>query len=349
MLFKSKISGGKSAKDRDKLRVETAEKSLHKHKKAQKPTQSTSKIKRTTIQTIPYEQFVSEYIMLVRSNVKIGKQTANLYSKSYLVPDVNYSSLTNKEQEIKLLAYIELLNGFDSSASVQVTLHNTKINKKDFEKRVFLQYKSDGNDGERNELNKILHDRLMLGQNGIQCKKYITVTVPAVDFEAANTKFLNYESHLNLCTQKLGTEMIPLKANERVRILCDIFRGVNTDLSFITREEFARRSEKMLCCPEYFEFKKDYFMYGDTYARCLYFLKLPTSSVTDTIFKDIIETNQSLIITKNIEFVDTADAIELVRRQITNMNVLYCKGELKDTPNITHAIPLFATLSANIA
>jgi type IV secretory pathway VirB4 component len=306
-----------SAKDRDKMRVE--ESTVKQKKTKAKAQGSKNTIKRTVLQTLPYEQFVSEYIMLVKSNVKIGKQTANLYSKSYLVPDFNYSSLPATEKELKLLAYVDLLNGFDSAASVQVTLHNTKINRKDFEERVLLRYTNDGNDDERREFNGILHDRLMLGQNGIQCKKYITITVPAIDFEAANTKFLNYESHLNLCTQKLGTEMLPLKANERVRILCDIFRGVNTDLSFITRNEFARRSEKMLCCPEYFEFKKDYFMFNDKYARCLYFQKLPTSSLADTIFKDIIETNQSLIITKNIEFVDTADAIELVRRQITNM------------------------------
>jgi hypothetical protein len=207
------------------------------------------------------------------------------------VPDINYSSLPSTEQELKLLAYVDLLNGFDSAASVQVTLHNTKINKKDFEKRVLLQYTGEKIDKQREQFNGILHDKLMLGQNGIQCKKYITITVPAIDFETANTRFLNYEAHLNLCTQKLGTEMMPLKANERVRILTDIFRGVNTDLSFITRDEFARRSEKMLCCPEYFEFKKDYFMFDNKYARCLYFQKLPTSSIADTIFKDIIETN----------------------------------------------------------
>jgi hypothetical protein len=317
-MFSNKSKSGRNtAKDRDKIRVE--QQSTKPKKEKSKARESQNSVKRTVLQTMPYEKFVSEYIMRVKSNVKIGKQTANLYSKSYLVPDINYASLPSTEQETKLLAYVDLLNGFDSSASVQITLHNTKINKKDFEERVLLKYKEDGFNEEREEFNGILHDRLMLGQNGIQCKKYITITVPAINFEAANTKFLNYEAHLNLCTQKLGTEMIPLKANERVRILTDIFRGVNTDLSFITRDEFARQSEKMLCCPEYFEFKKDYFMFNDKYARCLYFQKLPTSSISDTIFKDIIETNQSLIITKNIEFVDTADAIELVRRQITNM------------------------------
>ena len=163
----------KSAKVQDKIRMD----SQNVKKKKEKEVKAKRKVSRTTIQTMPYERFISEYVMLVKSNVKIGKQTANLYSKSYLVPDINYSSLPATEQEAKLLAYVDLLNGFDSSASVQVTMHNTKINKKDFEKRILLQYKDDGLNEEREEFNRILHDKLMLGQNGVHCKKYITVTV----------------------------------------------------------------------------------------------------------------------------------------------------------------------------
>jgi type IV secretory pathway VirB4 component len=118
---------------------------------------------------------------------------------------------------------------------------------------------------------------------------------------------------------RLGTEMLPLKANERVRILCDIFRGVDTDLSFITRDEFARCAEKTLCCPEYFEFKKNYFMYDDKFARCLYFMKLPTATVSDNIFKEIIELNLTLILSKNVNFVETVDAIEMLRQQLTSI------------------------------
>ena len=186
---KAEKKAAKSAKEADKIRV--ARKNNKKKKSKFQNPNAARKIKKTVIQTIPYERFISDYIMLVKSNIKIGKQTGNLYSKSYLIPDINYSSLPESEQEIKLLAYVDLLNGFDSSASVQVTLFNTKINKKDFEERVLLQYKEgeedDGANEKREEINSILTEKLMLSQNGIQCKKYITVTVSAFDFETANT------------------------------------------------------------------------------------------------------------------------------------------------------------------
>ncbi len=304
----------KSARSIDKER----EAKLKKAQKKAKPVKEKRQIKRTTIQTMPYECFVSNYVMLLRSNVRVGRETMNLYSKTYLVPDINYSALTREQQLEKMQLYIELLNGFDSSTSLQLTLLNNKINKEDFKNRLLLKDAEDGLDDERHEFNEILTDKIMRGQNGLQCRKFITVTVSAINFDAASTRFFNIEAHLINCLNRLGTELIALDANARVRLMADILCDVDTKIPSISREEFARKDEKMLCCPDYFEFKKDYFLFNDKYARCLYFKRLP-QSVMDTIFKDILETNQSLIISKNIEFVEPAEALTLLQRKITDM------------------------------
>ena len=247
---------------------------------------------------MPYECFVSNYVMLLKSNLKIGKETCNLYSKSYLVPDVNYSALTRAEQLEKMQIYIDLLNGFDNTVSLQVSLLNTKINREEFRDRILLKDMDDGLNAERHEFNEILKDKIMHGQNGLHCRKLITVTVSAINIDAANTRFFNIETHLTTCLNRLGTDLLPLNANERVRLMADILRDVDTPITPVSIGEFARKSEKLLCCPDYFEFKKDYFMYNDKYARCLYFKRLPPS-MNDTIFKDLVELNQSLIISKN--------------------------------------------------
>ncbi|MBD5142326.1 MAG: DUF87 domain-containing protein [Ruminococcus sp.] len=304
----------KSAKEIDKERVSN----LRKEKEQNKKPREKRKIKRTTMQTMPYEYFVSNYICLLKSNVKIGKETTNLYSKTYLVPDINYSALTREQQLEKLQLYIELLNGFDSSISLQVTILNTQFNKEEFKAKILLKNKNDGLNEFRNEFNEILQDNMMQGQNGMQCRKFITVTVSAINFETASTRFFNIETHLINCLEQLGTELITLNANDRVRLMADILRDVNAQIHPISREEFARKSEKLLCCPDYFEFKKDYFMYNDKFARCIYFKRLPTS-VEDTIFKDIVDMNQSLIISKNVEFVEPTEAFTMLQRKITDM------------------------------
>ena len=70
----------KSAKVLDKER----EADLKKTQKREKVQKEKRKIKRTTIQTMPYECFVSNYVMLLKSNIRVDKQTTNLYSKTYL-------------------------------------------------------------------------------------------------------------------------------------------------------------------------------------------------------------------------------------------------------------------------
>ena len=60
--------------------------------------------------------------MLNKMGIKVGKQIANLYSKTYLVPDINYSAVTKEQQEELQALYIELLNGFDDTASLHILL-----------------------------------------------------------------------------------------------------------------------------------------------------------------------------------------------------------------------------------
>ena len=132
------------------------------------------KVKKTTIQTMPYECFVSNYVMLNKSTVRIGNDTANLYSKTYLVPDVNYSALTQAQQLEKMQNYIDLLNGFDSSVSVQISIVNTKINNEEFARNILLKDQQDGLDDERHEFNQIITDKIMQGQRGLHCRKFIT-------------------------------------------------------------------------------------------------------------------------------------------------------------------------------
>ncbi len=312
-IFGKKNEKSITAKERDRERE-----AKEKPKKKEKIKKEKRKVKRTTIQTLPYESFVSNYIMLNKMGIKVGKQIANLYSKTYLVPDINYSAVTKEQQEELQALYIELLNGFDDTASLQISILNSQINKEEFTEKMLLKEKNDGLDNERQEFNSILNDKITHGQNGLQCRKLFTVTVSAINFEAANTRFFNIEAHMINCLNRMGTDLIPLNANERVRLMADILRGVECKILPCSRNEFARKAEKQHCCPEYIEFKKDYFLFNDKYARCIAIQKYP-ASIVDTIFKEIIELNQTMIITENLDFIEQSEAIRLLQRKNTDM------------------------------
>ena len=85
----------RTARELDKERIAAESKKKGKEKKKQQ-----RKVKKTTIQTMPYERFISNSVILLRSNVRIGKETANLYSKTYLVDDINYNSLSEGGQTV---------------------------------------------------------------------------------------------------------------------------------------------------------------------------------------------------------------------------------------------------------
>ena len=305
--------GKKYAKDIDKER--TAQ--LEKKEKAKKRNTEKRKIKRTTIQTLPYEKFINKTTLLLQSNVRIGKQTANLYSKTYMITDANYSSLTENEQMEKLKTYIQLLNGFDSTVSVQLSIINQKVDKDFIQNKILLPDKNDEFNELRHEFNTIISDKMRESQNNLQSSRYITVTVIAKDIDIANNRFFTLEEHLTKCLKSLGSDIYLLDSNDRIKLLGNILRhGVKIDDFNIN--ELNAQKEKQEIAPDYFEFKRDYFMYDDKFCRCLYFRKLSTS-IVDTIYTDLLGINRELIISENLDFVDKDEAITMLDRKITDM------------------------------
>ena len=303
-MFSSKIGTTESsAKDLDKVR-------LAKQKKPKKTKEkAVRKVARTVQDTIPYEHVHGKYIFEVEKN---------RYSVTYSFSDVTYDAADAAEQERIFLAYGDLLNSFDTSDDIQITLHNNVINQKEFSSQILLKHAGDGFDEYRDEYNEMLLDKMQQGQNGITTKKYFTVTVTAATLELAQQKLAAKELYMRSCFQKIGSNIEKLKANERIRIIAEIFRGVNQEIRPISSSEFLRGAEKSLCCPDYFEFKKDYFMYNDKFARMVYLKHLP-SSLVDDMLKDLCETSLPIVVTVNIAPVEPSEAIKVVKRQLTAM------------------------------
>lgn len=316
-IFRKKTStNASSARERDKEREASL---ITKAEKKTKSKKTEKKIKRTTLDTMPYVRFVSNYIMLLQENVHDGKEVFNLYSKTYSIEDVNYTALTKEQQLALMESYVAMLNLFNRTTSLQLSFVNTKINRTDFKNRLMLAHADDDYNDLRDEFNSVLEQKIMDGQNGLQCRKYITVTVAAIDYDAANSALHAMETQLISCLADIGTAPIALTANERVRLMADILCDVNKTFEPCTQSEMSRQTEKYLCCPDYFEFKKDYFLFNDKYARCVFFKRFG-NSVYDDIYKRIIELNQTMVISQNVDFIEPDAAVELVQRKLTDMH-----------------------------
>lgn len=304
-----------SAKERDALR-------LNKEKKQKQKKQRKSKkrlIPRTAQKTLPYQRICDEYIFRVAENK---------YSKTYQFEDINYSIAKQEEQEAIFLGFCSVLNSFDTSADVQVTVYNNKANKAEFNKMVLLKHKGNDFDHYINVYNDMLVEKMEQGQNGIIRNKYLTVTVQAADLETAQAKFISIDLELTNAFKKIGSVITPLTSNDRVNLLKDIFRSVDEKIPQLTVKDFKRQADRAYCSPDYFEFKKGYFMWNDKYARTMFIKDMP-ASLQDHLLTDIANTNLNAMVTVNISPVDPYKALKIVNHQLTSMRANKLQAEKK--------------------
>lgn len=304
-----------TAKERDEIRL--AEK---KHKKEKKKVVKKKRhVPRTTQKTLPYKCVCDNFLMKVDDNK---------YSKTYVFEDVNYSIAKQEEQESIFLGYCSVLNSFDTSADIQITVHNNRVNKDEFDKMVLLRYKGNDYDHYIDVYNEMLKDKMEKGQNGIIRKKYLTVTLQAPDLETARGKFGSIDPELTNAFKKIGSVITPLTSNDRVSLLKDIFKSVDEKIPELSEKDFKRQAERAYCCPDYFEFKKDYFMWNNKYARTMFIKDMP-SSLKDDMLTEIANTNLDVMITVNIAPVDPYKALKIVNHQLTSMRANKLQAEKK--------------------
>lgn len=325
MVFKRKFKKDKrkkeedktqlTAKERDEIRL--AEKKVKKTKK--KAVKKKRTVPRTTQKTLPYKRVCDDYLIKVEDNK---------YSKTYLFDDVNYTIAKQEEQESIFLGYCSVLNSFDTSADIQLTIHNNHVNKDEFNKMVLLKHKGDEFDHYIDVYNDMLKDKMEKGQNGIIRSKYLTITVQAPDPETARGKFASIDPELTNAFKKIGSVITPLTSNERVNLLKDIFKTVDETIPELSEKDFKRQAERAYCCPDYFEFKKDYFMWNNKYARTMFIKDMP-SSLKDDMLTEIANTNLDVMITVNIAPVDQYKALKIVNHQLTSMRANKLQAEKK--------------------
>ncbi len=304
-----------SARERDEIRLNKQKRKKPKKQKIKKKRV----VPKTMQKTLPYKRVCDNYIFKVEEN---------RYSKTYRFEDINYSIAKQEEQEGIFLGYCSVLNSFDTSADIQVTVHNNRVNKEKFNEMVLLKHKGDGFDKYVDSYNDMLVEKMEQGQNGIIRNKYLTVTVQAAYLEAAKSKFATIDLELTNAFKKIGSAISPLTSNERIEILKDIFRNVDEKFSPLTQSDFNRQAERAYCCPDYFEFKKDYFMWNDKYARTMFIKDMP-ASLKDCLLTDIANTNLDVMTTVNITPVDPAKALKIVNHQLTSMRANKLQAEKK--------------------
>lgn len=312
----------KSAKDID---AERLEKSKPKQTKRKGLKFSKNKEKRNlskkVLDTMPYKKILSNNIWY------LGRK---MYSKAYTFDDINFNLADEEQQYSYLDRYIEFMNILDDTVDCQICLWNNMVNIDEFRRRILMKQPADDYFNLRFEYNnRVLEENIKKGQNAIQKQMYITLTIRAADEETAKRKFKSLDiAAINSFNRIGNTNLRELTSQERVEMLKDFYIGTNEQtVPVLTEEQFKNGTDKLYCSPDYFDFKKDYFMFNDTYAKVVYIREYP-STATSEIFTDLLKTGIEIMITTNIETYDNAAARKLVQRQITAIDTDMAKREV---------------------
>ncbi len=312
-----------NARERDAARLE-ANKPKKKDKRSQKAAKEKEKkdFAKKVLNTIPYKKILADDIFF------LGRK---MYSKAYTFDDINFNLSDEEQQYMYLERYIEFLSILDDTVDCQICCWNSQINMEEFKRKTLLPVKADELFDYRHEFNtRVLEENIRKGQNAIQKHMYITLTIKAPDEETARRRFKSLDITATNTFNRIGnTNMRVLSSKERVEMLRDFFVGTDEmPVPKLTEKDFAKGIDKLYCAPDYFDFKKDYFMFNNTYAKTIYIREYP-STATSEILTELLATGIEIMVTTNIETYDSAEARKLVQHQITAIDTDMAKREVK--------------------
>ncbi len=242
------------------------------------------------------------------------------FSKTLQFLDINYSSAREEEQFSMFTKYCNLLNYFNSSMNIQITINNKIIDKKEFENKILSKYQNDSLDKYRKEWNDNLIKQTKLGRNDTEKEKYITVSIRANDISQARSTFNRIENEIMGLLKSIGSYAKIMPINKRLEVLHDVYRTDNIG-NFEYSPRILKNSLSTIndaLAPDSFEFKKDYIMLGNRYARTVFIRSLP-SFLNDSFLTELTDLNFNMMFTMNIKPIEPDEAVKLIKNQITGM------------------------------
>ena len=208
-----------------------------------------------------------------------------LYSKTIKISDINYQIARREEQVDIFTRYCELLNYFDSTMKLQISIINRRIDHEDFRSNMFSTLKNDELDIYRKELNTMLSEKALEGKNSILREKYITFSTGATSYLNAKATMPRLETDLISQFKNLGCDVKSLSGLERLELI----HGMNNSKDKFNFEYDnlveSSLTTKSAVAPSSFDFStsKNQFQVGDQVGQVLFLKDLPADLADDLI------------------------------------------------------------------
>ena len=99
------------------------------------------------------------------------------YTRAYNLEDINFKIAPNAEQVVIFRAYGDFLNSFSPNTNFQVVIQNHESDRRTSLENIRFRLQRDGLNKYRQEMNRILLDKMTSGRNNLRQDKYLVVSV----------------------------------------------------------------------------------------------------------------------------------------------------------------------------
>lgn len=226
--------------------------------------------KPTPVHTLKIEKVQDILEILKVSEPGIFKVAEGWYSKTYLMDDVNYESLSYEEQVIFYADWCKLLDSFN--APFKITIINQRRNMKTVREQILYQHKGNRYDEVCDAYNDVIMKKIITDKKGLEKKKYLTVLTEQKTYEDAKRYFAMTEKSIKDNFKKILVKLHPLNGNDRLCPIFNFFRmGEEEEYSLDIADCIKRGQDwKNEIAPDYITFSKNKFESSHALGRALY-------------------------------------------------------------------------------
>ena len=246
---------------------------------------------------------------------------SGLYSRTFKFSDINYQTARGDDQLELFTKYCEVLNYCDPSMHLQINIINKKIDQDVFKETMYMPLNGDELDKYRKEINSMLSEKALQGQNSILREKYLTFSTNSNSHTTAISALSRLESDLMGYFKTLGCDVKQSSGLERLELIHDIFRPEDR-FSFSYKDIVQTGlTTKSFVAPVSFDFSnKELFSFSNHFGQVLFIRELP-SELTDKIVSELSDLPINMNISIHITSEDQGKALEYVRKQIAFMEM----------------------------
>ena len=283
-------------------------------------------VPKTAQQSIPYQGVYENGIFQLEEG---------LYSKLYVIPEMNFLIEDTERQKEIFGNFMELIGSFGPEVQIQQVIYNKTIKPAELEREILMKARNDKLNEYREEMNSMLIDKMAKARNNIIHEKYFVITVEAENLMKAKANFSRIDIEISKGFQRVtGTESNPVPLVQALSVLYGIY-NMDSSVPFYRRvrvnsanmiESFNMRhiqkmglTTKDVIGPTSLTFERDHMLVGNVYARALMITDLPTFLRGD-VLTELSNMPFNMLTSVHYRVLSQDKSIKLLKNKLVDVN-----------------------------